>query len=374
MGGCFSTLCKTDKNNINTEDIDTIDDNASESHSRELLLNDAPSSPPIDIEKGINNDDNENKISKIEISPQSRKQTVDDMRYYGASKYREDEEVRVRIETCSTWLESHIVDYCGDHKYRIRIHRSPEFARFINGKYLRIVDEDDLRHNSKIPEPITSDSEIGQGIIDLYLNGRKCLTELNTLAQSFHQLYNNKWLTTYRYFLFLFFLFFVVIFFIFYCCVYSQRRVYGIEYIEARFVAMEIMNYCFDEKYHWRLYCFWCKQLDAKMYRESCRHHVIGSGATSQGYYGQQLSLMAFCDECNTELNYEDYSYRCINKQHDICIKCVWNKILKYNRIQIIIKPILMDNIGLDRYSCQCIIEYMVGNIRKFDGAQHSSF
>lgn len=38
------------------------------------------------------------------------------------------------------------------------------------------------------------------------------------------------------------------------------------------------------------------------MHKSTCRQHVISAVAKSAGYHDDSLSLMTFCDECNTEL------------------------------------------------------------------------
>ena len=143
--------------------------------------------------------------------------------------------------------------------------------------------------------------------------------------------------------------------------------------ITARYFAIEILNYCQPAKFHWRLFCFWCRDEEVEMHRSTCRQHVIAAGAKSDGYYGDSLSLMAFCDECNTELAYEDYSYRCANKEHDICLNCVFSKCVNYQKRLNEIRKILMDDNGMDRYSCQIVFECIAGNVRKFEGPGQDS-
>eukprot|EP01084_Bolivina_argentea_P264565 448169_1 len=257
------------------------------------------------------------------------------------SKLIEDELVRVRINGCSTWLESHIMDILENNKYRVRIHRSNEYDKYIDNKYIRIINEDSLRKNSKYAEKITHESHIPKDIIDLYLNGRKCHKHLKCLSNIILELYNSINKDS-----------------------YLEQRMYNIDYMQSRFISIEILNFCFQSQYYWRVHCFWCKKFNVQMCRASCRSHVILAGATVNGYFGESLTLMAFCDECNTELDYEDYSFRCENKEHDICLKCFWNKIKQYHMFNNIMQS---NDIHIDRYSKQCIIEYVVGSMRKFN-------
>eukprot|EP00483_Globobulimina_turgida_P011953 UN11975 len=191
------------------------------------------------------------------------------------AKFEEDEAIKVRIDGCTTWLESRIVDILENNKYRIRIRRAAaaDCTQYIKDKYIRIMDGDEIRKNSKNAEKITQNSCIEKGIIDLYLCGRECQIHLKVLSDLILELHNSLNNDS----------------------LYDSRR-YNIDYMQSRFVSIEILNYCFGAQYYWRLHCFRCKDFGVKMFRSTCRSHVISSGAISAvGCNGQSLSLVAFC-------------------------------------------------------------------------------
>lgn len=106
--------------------------------------------------------------------------------------------------------------------------------------------------------------------------------------------------------------------------------------------------------------------MNVPMRRASCRQHLLQSGATSMGFSGKQLSLEAFCDACNTSMDYEDFSFRCANGEHDICLPCVWPRIQEYRRVNGAVAAVA-ESIGLDVYTAQCVVEYCVGRMRQFE-------
>eukprot|EP01083_Nonionella_stella_P164647 545599_1 len=250
-------------------------------------------------------------------------------------KYSENDPVRVCIPGCNTWLESIVVEVMGNEKYLICINEygSSKYQQYIQDNHFRVVHEYQIKKCSKRTSKITANSSIKRSIVDLYLNGGKCRRYVKPLTNSILRLCNR---------------------------VNNQM-----DYSQSRFIALQILSYCFEETFHWRIYCFWCNA-EAPMYRCRCRAHVIAaSGANIEGAPANgNLSLIVFCDECDTELEYDDYSYRCTNKQHDICLECLWNKIKEYKKIKRSLQRSLGKQLNID--VIECVTQYVVGDMRKF--------
>lgn len=78
------------------------------------------------------------------------------------------------------------------YKYRGRIRRSDEFDKQLNGNYIRIVKEKNIRNNNSHIRVLTSISDMNKIITDLYLNGRKLQPHLHVLTESIKELHNSK--------------------------------------------------------------------------------------------------------------------------------------------------------------------------------------
>ena len=301
-------------------------------HERLLEMSNATPTPPLSV--------SEPESESIGIENKREEQEEED------NKFREGEQVRCRIDGCTTWLEAQVVDILEDEKFRIRLYRGVDdhVAQIIKSKWIRIVTLDKIRKNSKMAPRITLESNVEQGLIDLYLNGRSCHAHLKQLSASILTLYNqqnknqmdvdDEW-TSYR------------------------LRKLNINYMESRMIAMEILSFCYEPAYKLRVHCFWCNRFGVNMRRKVVRSHLIASGAVNVGY-GTDLSLMGFCDLCNTELDDADYSFRCDTKEHDICMQCLWKVKQQHIDLNRLLEATV---VCLDHYSVQCIADYVVGDV-----------
>ncbi|ETO22404.1 hypothetical protein RFI_14797 [Reticulomyxa filosa] len=153
----------------------------------------------------------------------------------------------------------------------------------------------------------------------------------------------------------------------------------GADFFTSRMLGVNVMQFLYPNKYRWKVHCFWCYPSSQRrdpvwMVRDTVHHHLVTD--TANNCYNNWIPrnkiktapviiVQVFCDYCNVEMLEHDYSFRCSEYKHDICLKCFHTLYREHNNLLRILTDLLQRRLNSD-----CIFEivcYTVGHILKFD-------
>ena len=231
----------------------------------------------------------------------------------------------------SSWYKGDVTKFLPNKQYEITMDEwSFRMCAEIE-KPVYIATEKQLRPvATKLSKTLNLEKETD--ILDLYLEGRDCNQEMRSLMNQIK---------------------------------YVMTAPHFVDYETAQFLSLNILEYLFEGAYKWRIFCFWCTELDVKMKRQSVRSRCIANGAHTLFDTMEELSEYTFCDECNDKMHYDEMIYTCKKMLHDICLKCVYKKkIVPYNKLMDDVIPILINFV--DRNCAREIVEYVGGCVIQF--------
>ena len=247
-------------------------------------------------------------------------------------KFKLDEKVGYRFITSNsrlTHLNATVTRLLPNHQYEIELNYFTLLMHENINKLRHIVKEESLKAASLKREK-RFDLDEHTDILDLYLQGRDCKNEMQSLTQGIKDGIGSI-----------------------------------VDHETAQFVSITVMEYLYKPTYKWRISCFWCQELDVTMKRKSARTRSIEYGGHTSFNTLSDLSISVFCDECNYTIHYDDMIYGCLNNEHDICLICAYKKkILPYNNLLDQVIPILMDYVDMN--SAREIVEYVAGDVIQF--------
>ena len=280
-------------------------------------------------------------------SPPAKKQKTEPQADAAAKqKFKEDEEVYVQIPGWNGWVKGYVAIIGKGGKFLIRLcrHVDDEVARIINSKWVRAVSIDNIRKSFTAAREITIESNVEQGLIDFYLNGRPT-KNLQLLSKSILKSHNKQ----------------IRLDFPRQMSLFRKRRY--MKFMESRMISMEVLDYCLEPAYKTRVYCLWCEQSGVKMTRGRVRSNLFSLGTSTDERFGYDLSVFGNCDSCNFALDNSDYAFQCETKEHDVWMECLWK--VKKEHVALS-QQVRVSAAYLDHYSVQCIADYAVGDIRQF--------
>ena len=280
-------------------------------------------------------------------------------------KYAINDELKCFSFAKQMWLDSRVLELLPDLQYKIEM--CYRFERII-----QTVGEDELKPGATKEMNINDlSAHEYMDIQDLYFQGRNIPNDVYTSMVRSIDIYVDKYY-------------------------YSRKSIYGYVFRDpignknkhtAKWLSFNILTYIYnDSKFKWRAKCFYCdhkfisklsindrkkeikngiyNRIDSNVFKKDvCRRHVMKKPLI-MGNYDKEYSVFIFCDECNSEIHYDNVSYRCQYNLHDICLNCFNNKIKIYKEIKETLNNCLHKY--LDIYSILEIIFFVCGEIIQF--------
>ena len=96
----------------------------------------------------------------------------------------------------------------------------------------------------------------------------------------------------------------------------------------SKYLALNILSYTGKtSNMSYKLNCIWCGVDDILMNKITPRRRLLLNGVS----YDRRVTVL--CDNCGFVFHRDDVIYTCDNDNHDVCIKCIWQKVKGFQSI-----------------------------------------
>ena len=132
----------------------------------------------------------------------------------------------------------------------------------------------------------------------------------------------------------------------------------------SKFLALTILSFIGESVRSHKLNCIWCGVDDIFMNKTRARRRLLLGGVT----YDEHVTIL--CDNCGLTFHRDDVMYTCQNDNHDVCIKCISEKVNAFQNLLNLLNQFdfkLVYKLDISPDITNEIVSFACGKLLQFD-------